>query len=232
LQRLLPPLFGAIAALGAATFLVVLLTVRRPMSAQARVLRKRVGAVGLFVAFAAGAAFALLAVPVEPAPGARPVPATPGSHADGEDDVDSWRRFSSAKLPALSLDAPDGWKLAFDKAARRLSASSDSARLSVSTAVLTEAVDVEAMLRQLADTQRTLGFEVGDTFTDHIGALSATGFLATDPMRSICTWMIKRDTHLASSVICTAEGQVSAREACRAPLATLRWRAPAPRGDR
>src|SRR4030095_14627723 len=102
------------------------------------------------------------------------------------------------------------------------------ARLLVSSAILTEAVDAEALLAQLAETQRALGFEGGETLRDGWGVLPAAGFLATGPMRSVCTWMVKRDTHLASSVICTAEGKQTAREACRALLAKLRWRTPRP----
>jgi hypothetical protein len=230
LQQSLRVVLVVVAAIGAAMFAAVLWSLRRPMSAQARVFRKRVGAVGLFIVVAAGAAFALLAVPVEPAPGGRPLEPARDGDSGGEDEVASERRFSSAKLPALSLDAPGGWRLEVDKR-RKLAAVSDTARLMVSTANLTEAVDVQAMLGQLADTQRALGFEVGDTFTDRIGDLPAAGFLATGPTRSVCTWMIKRDTRLASSVICTAEGKPTAREACRAPLAKLRWRTPA-RGDR
>ena len=111
---------------------------------------------------------------------------------------------------------------------RKLTATGDGARLLVSTAILTEAVDAEALLAKLAETQRALGFEVGDTFRDRLGDLPAAGFLATGPVRSVCTWMVKRDTHLASSVICTAEGKQTAREACRALLAKLRWRTPRP----
>jgi hypothetical protein len=81
------------------------------------------------------------------------------------------------------------------------------------------------MLRQLAQTQRALGFEVGDTFSDRVGDLPAAGFLATGPARSICTWMVKRDTRLATSLICTSETKVSAREACRPAIAAIRWRA-------
>ena len=91
---------------------------------------------------------------------------------------------------------------------------------------MTEPVDAEALLAKLAETQRALGFDVGDTFRDRLGDLPAAGFLATSAARSVCTWMVKRDAHLASSVICTAEGKQTAREACRALLAKLRWRTP------
>ena len=86
----------------------------------------------------------------------------------------------------------------------------------------------DLLLAKLAETQRALGFEVGDTFKDRLGDLPAAGFLATGPARSVCTWMVKRDTHLASSVICTAEGKQTAREACRPLLAKLHWRTPRP----
>ena len=227
-QRMIPIVLAAIAALGVVTFLGVLVTARGPVSAQARIFRRRVGAVALFVVVAAGAAFLVLRTPVESDTHAPSVAAPSGAGPDeeGEGEVVSATRFSSAGLPALSLDAPDGWTLEWNKVSRKLTATGDGARLLVSSAILTEAVHAEALLAKLAETQRALGFEVGDTFRDRLGDLPAAGFLATGPVRSVCTWMVKRDTHLASSVICTAEGKQTAREACRPLLAKLRWRTP------
>ena len=53
-------------------------------------------------------------------------------------------------------------------------------------------------------------------------------FLSTGPTRSVCTWMVKRDTHLATSVICTADGKATARDACR-PVARERSAGARPR---
>jgi len=219
---------AAIAGIGAAMFLGALWTARRAASAQARVLRKRVGAVGLFAVVTAGAGYAVLSTPVDSGTSARARTAPVAvDGADDGDDVVSSRRFSSPRLPALTLDAPDGWTLALDEKTRRLNADGAGAHLAVSTAILREAVDATPMLRQLGETQRALGFDVGDTFADRIGDLPAPGFLATGPARSVSTWMVKRDVHLATSVICTADGKATAREACRAVLARIRWRTPA-----
>ena len=218
-------MLALVAGLGVAMFLVALWMARRSASAQMRVWRRRTGAVGLFIAFAAGAAFALLATPVERDPSAPIVAGAPP--AAEEEQVVSARRFSSARLPALTLDAPEGWTLAFDEKGRKLTASSKTARLLISTAVLSEAVDVQSLLARMADTQRTLGFDVGATFTDRIGDLPSGAFLSTGPTRSVCTWMVKRDTHLATSVICTADGKATARDACRGVVAKIRWRSPA-----
>ena len=219
-----------IGAAGVVTLFGVLWAARRPTPHRARVLRRRIGAVALFVIVAAGAAFALLATPVETETSASPAPTTAPAPApaqgEGEAELVSAGRFSSAGLPALSMTAPDGWRLAFDKAGRKLTATSDAARLLVSTAVLAEAVDVDTLIRHMADQQQALGLEVSATFSDRLGDLPATGFLSTGPARSVCTWMVKRDKHLASSLICTTEGKRTAREACRGPLASLRWRAP------
>jgi hypothetical protein len=230
LQRWLPIALAVVAALGAAAFVGVLLTAGRPLPARARAFRKRLGMAGLLVVVAAGAAFVVLRTPAESGTGVGPAAPAGGETTDGvpEGEVATARRFSSARLPAVSLDAPDGWRLEHDKAGRKLVAASDGARLLVSTAILNEIVDVQALLAKLAETQRTLDFDVGDTFSDRIGDLTAVGFLATSPARSVCVWMVKRDAHLASSLICTAEGKKrSARDACRAPLANLRWRPPA-----
>ena len=214
------------AAVGAVAFLVALWTARRTASAQARVRRGRVGAIGLFITVAAGAALAVLATPVETGTGARVVASPQTDVSVAPDEVVSARRFSSAKMPALSLDAPDGWTLELDEKGRKLAATGARARLSISSAMLTEAVDVDALLGKLAETQRALGFDVGATFTDRIGDLPATAFLATGPTRSVCTWMLKRDARLATSIICTAEGKTTAREACRPVIERVRWRTP------
>jgi hypothetical protein len=216
---------AALAAAAALAFVATALGARRAKVAARRVSLRRVALVAAFVAAAAGAAFALLSTPVET--GTRPPPAdAPAGDPAAAADVISPARFSSAKLPALSLDAPEGWRLELDPAAHKLTATSSGARLLISTAILTEAVDAAALLEQLAERQRALGFDVGAAFPDRLGDLPATGFLATAGPRSVSVWMIKRDVHLASSVICASDGKPPAREACRAPLATLRWRAP------
>jgi hypothetical protein len=225
-QRSLQLVLALLAGVGAAMFLVALWTARRSAPAQTRVRRRRLGAVGLFVTVAAGAAFAVLATPVEPDPGAPAVGGPPAPSAP-EEDVASARRFSSAHLPALALDAPDGWTLALDEKGHKLTATGETARLLISTAILSEAVDVQSLLARMADTQRTLGFDVGAIFTDRVGDLPAAAFLSTGPARSVCTWMVKRDTHLATSLICTADGKATAREACHPLVAKIRWRAPA-----
>jgi hypothetical protein len=190
-----------------------------------RVLRKQIAAVALFALVAAAVAYALLGRPVEPTLGAPPA-ATPGAGDAADEEIASPRRFASRKLPALELDAPDGWTLELDAKGRKLVARNASARLLVSTAVLKDAVDVEEMLRHMAETQRELGFDVSPTFSEPLGGLPAAGFVATGQGRSVCTWLIKRDAHLASSAICTAQGKLTARDACRDPLAKLRWRTP------
>jgi hypothetical protein len=79
----------------------------------------------------------------------------------------------------------------------------------------------------MSESQRALGFDVGQIFTERVGDLPAAGFLATGPNRSVCTWMVKRETHLATSLICSADGKPTAREACRVAVAAIHWRAPA-----
>jgi len=216
----------AVAAAAALAFVATALGARRSKAAATRVALRRTALVAAFIAVAAGAAFALLTIPVETGTPLPPAGA-PAGDSPASADVISPARVSSAKLPALSLDAPEGWRLELDPAARKLTATSGDARLLISTAILTETVDAGALLGQLADRQRALGFEVGDPFPDRLGDLPATGFLATAGSRSVCVWMVKRDVHLASSVICAADAKPPARDACRAPLATLRWRSPA-----
>ncbi len=75
-QRWLLIGLAVIAAAGVVTLFGVLWAARRPMPHRARVLRRRVGAVALFVVVAAGAAFALLATPVETETSASPPPPT------------------------------------------------------------------------------------------------------------------------------------------------------------
>lgn len=224
LQRGLSIALAAVAALGLVTCVFILWSARRSLSAQARLLRRRVSVVALFIAVSAGAAGAVLSLPVDTELRA---PAAASGPAPADDEVISARRFSSAKLPALSLDAPDGWHLELDQAGHKLSAKSDGARLLISTVVLKEVVDVDFLLGQLAERQRGLGYDVSQTTPDRLGDLSAVGFLATVAGRSVSAWMVKRDAHLASSLMCFSDGKVSARDACRAPLASLRWRAPA-----
>ena len=115
-QQTISIVLAAIAASGLVIFLGVWWTARGPLPAPVRLFRRRVGAVALFVVVAAGAAFAVLRTPVESGTRAVPGTAPSGSGSDdtGEAEVVSANRFSSARLPALTLDVPDGWKLDFD----------------------------------------------------------------------------------------------------------------------
>ena len=153
LQRSLHTVLAVVTVVGAATFLIVLLTARRQMApAGARVsqahrrrqpVHRHRGRCRLCAAGDAGRQRGGRG----PAPVAAGAETADGRAAADDTEVVSARRFSSAKLPALSLDAPDGWTLEADKAGHKVSISSDKARLLVSTAILTEAVDVEALLR-------------------------------------------------------------------------------------
>ena len=223
---MIPIVLAAIAALGLVTFLGVLVTARGPLPAQARVFRRRVGAVALFVVVATGAAFLVLRTPVESDTARFPCRPRPRSGAGDtrEDEVVSATRFSSAGLPALTLDAADGWQLEWNKAGRKLTATGDGARLLVSTAILTEAVDPERLLAKLAETQRALGFEVGDTFRDRLGD-SARRRLPGDQPRALGLHLDGQARH-APGVVRHLHGRRQAdgargvpRSARQAPLA-------------
>ena len=127
-------MLAAIAALGVVTFLGVLVTARGPLSAQARIfaggwgrrrpVRRRCRWRGVPRAANAGGIRARARHPWRRRPGR-------GPDETGEGEVVSATRFSSAGLPALSLDAPDGWTLEWNKVSRKLTATGDGARLLV-----------------------------------------------------------------------------------------------------
>ena len=76
----------------------------------------------------------------------------------------------------MSLTRPTAGSWSGRRRPASSTATGDGARLLVSSAILTEAVDVDALLAKLAETQRALGFEVGDTFSDRLGGAAGGRF--------------------------------------------------------
>jgi hypothetical protein len=175
------------------------------------------------VAMLAVAAALVIGLVVRPRsrPGAQTEP-----HPGAESEVKTPIRFSSSRLPALSIDAPAGWHLTFDRNTGKLEATGKAA-LVIKTALLTEAVDPAAIVKQAVDLWVSSGASIEGSFNGSFDGLNAVGTSVRFAAHSATVWVVKRGDRLVTTMVCKAEG-LGAREDCRSVIATLRWRAPGP----
>jgi hypothetical protein len=151
--------------------------------------------------------------------------AAAGPHPGAEPDVITPTRFSSDQPPALSLEAPPGWQLTYDQNTGKLEAIGKGA-LQIKTAILPGSVDPAAIVKEAVDLWVSSGGTVEGTFNGSIDGLNALATSVRFAAHSAVVWVVKRGDRLVTTMVCKAEG-LEAREACRAVIATLRWRAPA-----
>ena len=134
--------------------------------------------------------------------------------------------FVGQRLPALALDAPDGWTLEGAKVGRKLAISGDQAR----PAIRHGDPDGGGRRRGAAPAARPDAARAGVRGRRHVQRpdrriCRRPGFLATGPCgRSAPGWSSAMRTSCRRHL--HADGKPTAREACRPLLAKLRWRAP------
>jgi hypothetical protein len=163
----------------------------------------------------------------------------PASHASAADSsnpeqathaVVSDRAFDSNELPAVKLDAPEGWRLQFDSvkpsivAIQRRDWVSPATTFRVMSSVISDDPDVDRMLAITSKGLEDRGLTKGDSFRETIDGLLAAGRVLHNEKEEVCLWFVKRGPHLASALICESRRPMNAREACKPVLERLKWR--------
>jgi hypothetical protein len=159
--------------------------------------------------------------------------ATDSSHREqATHPIVSERAFDSNELPAVRLDAPEGWRLEFDSvkrsvlAVRRKDWVSAATTFRVMSSVISDAPDIDRMLAISSKALEDRGLTKGDSFRETIDGLSAVGRVLHNQTDEVCLWFVQRGPHLASGLICESRRPMGAREACKPVLERLRWREP------
>ncbi|HET6146414.1 MAG TPA: hypothetical protein VFH68_02700 [Polyangia bacterium] len=152
----------------------------------------------------------------------------PAAYPHRDPEVITATRFSSTARPILSIDAPAGWQLTHDSKTGKLTATGGKVTLRIDTAVLSDGVDGDAFIKQVVDVARAGGATVEETFNARLDGLFAFGLSMRLADLSSTFWYVPRGGPLVTVMVCQAEGQPGAPEACKSALATLKWLPPGP----
>lgn len=200
---------------------------RAPLS---REQRTRLGVLGAVVFLVFTAARLLLSDTLAPIarPGAAP---TSSGAAPTPSEIVTDRTFESAALPAMRIDAPDGFRVSFDGATRRVSVTDAGGQtlVLVFTRVLDDggsAAGVRAELRRQLEASGVAAVDFDDT----IAGASAVGIAAKVEGASNASWCVDRPgpagKPMVTVVQCRAPADREARAACAPVLERLRWVVP------
>ena len=147
-----------------------------------------------------------------------------------EPDVASAERFSSSRLPALSVVAPPPWRFEHDEQAGRLAGLRPGGRMMIETTLITDANDSVGALNGVFAGLQKMGLEpAGEPFAQWFGGLQAMGRVGTAGAASSAIWVVERPGKLFTIIVCTSEEGHDAQTACDGVLSTLKWRPPGPR---
>ncbi len=212
-------------------FGAIVVAVRGPRRVRISDAQRRNLGVGGGVVFAIGFAARLLFDDVL-APVARPVPASPASSQAPAEVVDE-RTFESAALPALRVDAPEGWRVALDPDARRVTVAdaAGTAPAVLFTRRIEEAGSAAGVRAELRRQLEASSVQVSE-FDDTIAGAPARGLAAKVTGAANASFCVDRrdapaGARLVTVIQCRAPEGRDARTACRPVLDRLRWVVPA-----
>jgi len=154
------------------------------------------------------------------APIARPSPAASAS------EVVTETSFESTDLPAVKLDAPDGWRVSFDHQTRRLSLTNAEGTMLVVFARYLEAGGSAAGVRNEVKTQLESSGQKPVEFEESVDGRNALGLVSVDGGSALASWSIDRGGSLVSVLQCRTASNREARTACRPALDRLHWLVP------
>jgi hypothetical protein len=150
-------------------------------------------------------------------------------------EVVSEASFSSARLPAIELRAPPGWRLAHDAGDGSVTATFDPDPdrrtpiiFVVRTSRLPEPVDARRVAAEMTAPLAQRGWAAAPPADATLAGAPALTYVQTQGDRRIATWIVKRAEHLLSFAQCISEGSPPAPQACQPITERLRWREPAP----
>ncbi len=140
-------------------------------------------------------------------------------------EIITTERFSSLRMPAISIDAPPPWRLLYDAQSGRLFAHRPDAKLMLETSLIADAADGVTVLNKLFDEYTKMGMaQAGAAFGVSFDGVPGTGKLGTAGRGSSAIWVIERPGKLFTVVVCTSEAGHDAQTACDPVLSTLKWR--------
>jgi len=202
-------------------FGAIVVAVRGPRRVRMNVeQRKRLGTIGGAIFLVGVAARLLLSDALQPIARPPPPPVVPA-------DEITETRFVSASPPALRVDAPNGWRIAFAEDTRRVTIANGAGDvLSIFSRQLDENGSASAVRTAVRADLDKRGLTTVE-FEDAIDGKPALGVVAVEGESAIASFIVDRGGRYVSVVQCRAPRDRDAREACRPVLSQLRWVTPA-----
>jgi hypothetical protein len=182
--------------------------------------RKRLGTVGGAIFLVGVAARLHLSDALAPIAKPPPPPVVPA-------DELTEARFVSAGAPAVSVDAPLGWRIAFAEDSRRLTMADGAGDVLV---IFSRQLDEQGSASSVRTAVRSDLEGRGLTtveFEDAIDGRPALGLIAVEGESAIASFVVDRGGRYVSVLQCRAPKDRDARAACRPALAQLHWLTPA-----
>jgi hypothetical protein len=155
------------------------------------------------------------------APIDHPAPAAPVA-SDSVTD----KSFSSESAPSVKIEAPDGWRVAFDPASRRLSLVEGDQSLLVIFTRQVETGGTPLSVREEVKKQLASIGVAGVEIEESIDGRPALGLVAVQKEAATCSWSVDRGGGLVSVLQCRTSPERDARTACRPALDRLHWLTP------
>jgi len=202
-------------------FGAIVVAVRGPRRVRMNVeQRKKLGAAGGAIFLAGVAARLLLSDALQPIARPPPPPIVPA-------DEITETRFVSAAPPAVRVDAPHGWRIAFAEDSRRLTIADGAGDVLVMfSRQLDENGSASGVRTAVRSELEGRGLKTVE-FEDSIDGKPALGLIAVEAESAIASFVVDRGGRYVSVVQCRSPRDRDARAACRPVLAQLRWVTPA-----
>jgi len=217
-QRVVDILLLLVMSIG---FGAIVVAVRGPRRVRMSVeQRKRLGTVGGVVFLVGVAARLLLSDALQPIARPPPPPVAP------TDEITE-TRFVSANAPAVRIDAPPAWRIAFAEDSRRLTVADGAGNvLVIFSRQLDEAGSASGVRTAVRGELEGRGLKTVE-FEDTIDGKPALGLIAEESESAIASFVVDRGGRYVSVLQCRAPRDRDARAACRPVLTQLRWVTPA-----
>jgi len=136
-------------------------------------------------------------------------------------------RFSSIRMPAISVAASPPWRFVYDVNTGRLFAHRPDAKLMLETSFITDADGAVTVLNKLFEEYAKMGLApAASTFGQSFDGLQGSGKIGIVGGASNGIWVIERPGKLFTVIVCTSEKGHDAQTACDPVLSTMKWRSP------
>lgn len=159
--------------------------------------------------------------------------ASSGPMKEGASAKVTERSFESSSSPALSLDAPEGWRIEFDaKAGNVVVVQGDTPAYQAPAFVvltsnhLAEDVNLDSLAETFSMILEGQGFLRTSRVPEPFRDLPAMRTILRSDREQVCAWFVKRAAKYVTTAQCWSRSSTGCEQACAPVFATLKWGEP------